>query len=94
MRSSQSQHLDPDLDRVAAAVHELLPAPLSDTDQSWGVQPHCSSSSWMATWRVWRSVASALHLSGIVLPSLAHDVLRPLLQRLRSSSLLIPRLGL
>ena len=66
---------------VAAAVKELLPAPISGPLQNWGMQPHQSSSGWMATWRVCRSVASALHMSGILSPALATDdaVCAPLL---------------
>jgi hypothetical protein len=63
---------------VATAVKELLPAPLSDASQTWGVRPHQSSSGWMATWRLWRAVANALHMSGILLPSLANHVMRTL----------------
>jgi hypothetical protein len=51
---------------VAHAVRELLPAPLCGNDPTWGVQPHHNSSSWMATWRVWRATAKALHMSGII----------------------------
>jgi hypothetical protein len=62
---------------VAAAVKELLPAPTSGTV----LKPHQSSSGWMAAWRLCRSVASALHMSGILSPALANDdaVCAPLL---------------
>ena len=63
------------VDPVAAAVTALLPAPISGGGQAWGVQPHQSSSSWMATWRMWRSVANALHMSGILTPKLPNDVI-------------------
>jgi hypothetical protein len=65
------------VDPVAAAVELLLPAPISGPIESWGVQPHQSSSGWMTTWRLWRTVASALHMSGILSPALANtDVTR------------------
>lgn len=57
---------------VAAAVEQLLPAPISGPIESWGVQPHENSSGWMTTWRVWRTVASALHMSGILSPALGN----------------------
>ena len=60
------------VDPVAAAVDLLLPAPISGPIESWGVQPHQSSSGWMTTWRVWRTVASALHMSGILSPALGN----------------------
>ncbi len=66
---------------VAAAVKELLPAPTSGPVHNCGMKPHQSSSGWMATWRLCRSVASALHMSGILSPALANDdaVCAPLL---------------
>lgn len=76
------------VDPVAAAVEELLPAPISAGVQSWGMQPHQSSSSWMATWRVWRTVANALHMSGILSPKLPNDVMTSICTQ-RSSSLLL-----
>ena len=66
------------LEPVAAALKELLPAPVSDADQAWGVRPHQSSSGWMSTWRIWRAVANALHMSGILQPALANNVMRTL----------------
>jgi len=50
----------------AAAVKELLPASIDGAHQAWGIQPHQSSSGWMSTWRVWRAVASALNMSGVL----------------------------
>ncbi len=75
-RMRRNRSLAECLEPVAAAVKELLPAPVSDADQAWGVRPHQSSSGWMSTWRIWRAVANALHMSGILQPALANNVTR------------------
>ncbi len=59
---------------VAAALNELLPAPITGALQTWGIRPHQSSSGWMSTWRVWRTVATALNMSGILSPPPANHV--------------------
>jgi hypothetical protein len=54
---------------AAAAVSQLLPVPISGPAETWCVQPHQNSSGWMATWRLGRALAGALHMCGILCPA-------------------------
>ncbi len=73
-RARSRQSPDQCVEPVAAALKELLPAPIAGALETWGIQPHQSSSGWMSTWRVWRAVASALNMSGVLNPPPANHV--------------------